>query len=135
MYNYNRILFKDNETPLNAITMNHLEVAIHKLASHSLFPSDLVAGDNIDISSTEDGQVKISQKSKSLASLNISRLDVVYEIPSDATIGELYILLEEDTNNFKGLYWGQICLFKAADGQLQLENNGKLNEDEEDDTL
>lgn len=135
MYNYNRILFKDNETPLNAITMNHLEIAIHKLASHSLFPSDLVAGDNIDISSTEDGQVKISQKSKSLVSLNINRLDVVYEIPSDATIGELYILLEEDTNNFKGLYWGQTCLFKSENGQLQLEDNSKLNKDEEDDTL
>lgn len=135
MYNYNRILFKDNETPLNAITMNHLEVAIHKLASHSLFPSDLIAGDNIDISSTEDGQVKISQRRKSLLSLNISRIDVVYEIPGDATMGELFILLEEDTNNFKGLYWGQICLLKADNGQLQLNDNSKLNEDEEDGTL
>lgn len=114
MFNYNRILFKDNETPLNSITMNHLDVAIHKLANNSLFPSDLIAGEGIDISSTCDGKVKIEQKNitnNSLYSLNVERLDVVYEIPSYATTGQLYLLLDESTKKLKGLYWGHICIF------------------------
>lgn len=120
MFNYNRIIFKDNETPLNAITMNHLEIAIHKLANHSLFPSDLIGGEGIDISSTDEGRVKIEQKNKGVFSLNINRLDVVYELPEDATMGELYLLLNED-NVFQGLYWGKICLFKKSDDSTQLE--------------
>ncbi len=126
MYNYNRIIFKDNETPLNAITMNHLEVAIHKLANHSIFPSDLVAGEGINISSTDDGKVKIGQSSKGIFSLNISRLDVVYEIPSDATMGELYLLLDEESKKLKGLYWGNICIFSNNIEDNNEDNNGTL---------
>lgn len=126
MYNYNRIIFKDNETPLNAVTMNHLEVAIHKLANHSIFPSDLVAGEGINISSTDDGKVKIGQSSKGIFSLNISRLDVVYEIPSDATMGELYLLLDEESKKLKGLYWGNICIFSNNIEDNNEDNNGTL---------
>lgn len=140
MFNYNRIIFKDNETPLNAITMNHLEIAIHKLANHSLFPSDLIGGEGIDISSTEEGKVRIEQKNKGVFSLNINRLDVVYELPEDATMGELYLLLSED-NVFQGLYWGKICLFKKSengsqleisDGELMTSENENLKNDKED---
>ena len=140
MFNYNRIIFKDNETPLNAITMNHLEIAIHKLANHSLFPSDLIGGEGIDISSTEEGKVRIEQKNKGVFSLNINRLDVVYELPEDATMGELYLLLNED-NVFQGLYWGKICLFKKSENSSQLEisdgdlvtpENENLKNDKED---
>jgi hypothetical protein len=129
MYNYNRIIFKDNETPLNALTMNHLEVAIHKLANNSLFPSDLIAGEGIDISSTCDGKVKIEQKNindKSLYSLNIDRLDVVYEIPSYATTGQLFLLLDESTKKLKGLYWGHICIFSNDNIEDSNENDGTL---------
>ena len=130
MYNYNRIIFKDNETPLNALTMNHLEVAIHKLANNSLFPSDLIAGEGIDISSTCDGKVKIEQKNisndKSLYSLNIDRLDVVYEIPSYATTGQLFLLLDESTKKLKGLYWGHICIFSNDNIEDSNEDDGTL---------
>lgn len=132
MYNYNRIIFKDNETPLNAITMNHLDLAIHKLANNSLFPSDLVAGEGINISSTCDGRVKIEQKesdkNKGLYSLNIERLDVVYEIPAYATTGQLFLLLDENTKKMKGLYWGHICIFSN-------ENNNIEDDNEDDGTL
>ena len=128
MYNYNRIIFKDNETPLNAITMNHLELAIHKLANNSLFPSDLVAGEGIDISPTCDGKVKIEQKgsNKSLLSVNIERLDVVYEIPAYATTGQLYLLLDESTKKLKGLYWGHICIFSTDNLEDDNKDNGTL---------
>lgn len=130
MYNYNRIIFKDNETPLNAITMNHLDLAIHKLASNSLFPSDLVAGDGISISSTCDGRVKIEQKesenNKGLYSLNIDRLDVVYEIPAYATTGQLFLLLDESTKKLKGLYWGHICIFSNDNIEDDNKENGTL---------
>lgn len=132
MYNYNRIIFKDNETPLNAITMNHLDLAIHKLANNSIFPSDLVAGEGINISSTCDGRVKIEQKesdkNKGLYSLNIERLDVVYEIPAYATTGQLFLLLDENTKKLKGLYWGHICIFSN-------ENNNIEDDNEDDGTL
>lgn len=130
MYNYNRIIFKDNETPLNAITMNHLELAIHKLANNSLFPSDLVAGEGIDISSTCDGKVKIEQKdsNRGLFSINVERLDVVYEIPAYATTGQLFLLLDESTKKLKGFYWGHICIFST-------ENNNVEDDYEDDGTL
>lgn len=130
MFNYNRIVFKDNETPLNAITMNHLEIAIHKLANHSLFPSDLEAGDGIQLSATKEGKLRIDNKNKSLLSVNVSRFDVVYEIPEDATMGELYLLLDEETNKLKGMYWGTICIFSN-------ENNNNIKDDntEDDGTL
>lgn len=130
MFNYNRIVFKDNETPLNAITMNHLEIAIHKLANHSLFPSDLEAGEGIQFSATKEGKLRIDNKNKSLLSVNISRLDVVYEIPENATMGELYLLLDEETNKLRGMYWGTICIFSN-------ENNNDIKDDntEDDGTL
>lgn len=133
MFNYNRIIFKDNETPLNAITMNHLEIAIHKLANHSLFPSDLIGGEGIDISSTDEGKVRIEQKNKGVFSLNINRLDVVYQLPEDATMGELYLLLDEN-DTFQGLYWGKICLFRKSEDSNQLiTTDEQLNSDKEDD--
>ena len=132
MFNYNRIIFKDNETPLNAITMNHLEIAIHKLANHSLFPSDLIGGEGIDISSTDEGKVRIEQKNKGVFSLNINRLDVVYQLPEDATMGELYLLLNEN-DTFQGLYWGKICLFRKSEDSNQLiTTDEQLNSDKED---
>lgn len=132
MFNYNRIIFKDNETPLNAITMNHLEIAIHKLANHSLFPSDLIGGEGIDISSTDEGKVRIEQKNKGVFSLNINRLDVVYQLPEDATMGELYFLLNEN-DTFQGLYWGKICLFRKSEDSNQLiTTDEQLNSDKED---
>ena len=132
MFNYNRIIFKDNETPLNAITMNHLEIAIHKLANHSLFPSDLIGGEGIDISSTDEGKVRIEQKNKGVFSLNINRLDVVYQLPEDATMGELYLLLDEN-DTFQGLYWGKICLFRKSEDSNQLiTTDEQLNSGKED---
>jgi hypothetical protein len=130
MFNYNRIIFKDNETPLNAVTMNHLEIAIHKLANYSLFPSDLEAGEGIQFSSTKEGKLRIDNKNKSLLSVNVSRFDVVYKIPEDATMGELYLLLDEETNKLRGMYWGTICIFSN-------ENNNDIKDDntEDDGTL
>ena len=128
MYNYSRIIFKDNETPLNATIMNHLDAAIGKLATHSLFPSDLVEGDGISISSTDSGKVKISQKSDRVYSASVNRLEVVYSIPSDVTQGEIYLLLDEETDKLKGIYWGTICIFNLDD--LDTNTYLKTSDDE-----
>ena len=65
-----------------------------------------------------------------MLSVCVSRLDVVYEIPEDATMGELYLLLDEETNKLKGMYWGTICIFSN-------ENNNDIKDDntEDDGTL
>lgn len=121
MYNYSRIVFKDNETPLNATTMNHLDTAINRLATHSLFPSDIIPGDGINVEATDEGKVKISQKSDRVLSVNINRLDLVYRLPEDASAGEIYLLVSEETGKLQGIYWGTMCLFEVEDKEDEMD--------------
>lgn len=123
MFNYNKVNFIDNETPLNASTMNHIDTAISRLATNSLFPSDIIAGEGIDISSYS-GKIKISQSQDSLVSVSVSRLEVVTVMPENPDASGLYLLVDVITKALKSLWLGNICLFTVGnsnDGENKIE--------------
>ena len=52
---YNKTIWEDNKTPVNAANLNNIENGISGLYSNALSVSDLIESDGIEIKSTSEG--------------------------------------------------------------------------------
>ena len=59
---YNRTIWEDNKTKVNADRLNNIEKGISKLYDSSLTSADFEDSDSVEIRTTDEGKVKIMMK-------------------------------------------------------------------------
>ena len=113
--NYNKTVWKDNVTPVNAANLNKIENAIGELFESTLGAANISAGDGIDVNVMDNNKgVEIKVNESVQRSSTIKRIESI--IDSENNVYEddtLYFVLDPDTNKLKKLILNGIRIYEV----------------------
>lgn len=113
--NYNKTVWKDNVTPVNAANLNKIENAIGELFESTLGAANISAGDGIDVNVMDNNKgVEIKVNESVQRSSTIKRIESI--IDSENNVYEddtLYFVLDPDTNKLKKLILNGIIIYEV----------------------
>ena len=100
--NYNKTVWKDNVTPVNATNLNKIENAIGDLYESALGAANISAGDGVDVNVMTNGGVEIKVNESVQRSSTVKGIEYIEDSESNAyEEGTLYFVLDPETNKLK----------------------------------
>lgn len=109
---YVKTKWVDNKTPVNASNLNKIEDAIYNLNASSVSYSDIVGGDNIDVSTDNNKNVTISTKNV-ISSTTCNGIEFISEDIEEYEEGKMYLVLESSTNKLKKIVFNKIVIYEV----------------------
>lgn len=112
--NYNKTVWKDNVTPVNAANLNKIENAIGDLYESALGAANISAGDGVDVSVMTNGGVEIKVNESVQRSSTIKRIEYIEDSESNAyEEGTLYFVLDPETNKLKKIVLNGAIIYEV----------------------
>ena len=111
---YIRTNWTDNKTPVNAANLNNIEKGISDLYSSAISPSEIVAGDGIEIGTTSEKELEISVDESVVRSASVTKVE--WRTEGDVASyedGAVYFVLSPETGKLSKIVVNNVVVYEV----------------------